>query len=444
MEGSVSPATRVASIEPSLPQAGFGMNRRPTGPWALVALLWFVALLNYLDRQVIFAVFPLLRKELSMSDIELGLLGSAFLWVYGVSSPLAGFLADRWGRRVVILSSLVIWSAVTWATAYAGSVGQLLAARAVMGLSEACYLPAALAMINDVHSDRTRSRASGLHQSGIYFGAAFGGALGGWLGEVFGWRPAFRLLGIVGVAYGAILLVLLRTSERPAAESGGSSMPFASALREVLALPGYGAMLASFGLTSASAWVVYTWMPLYIYERFQLSLLEAGFYATFSIQAASLAGILVGGMVSDRWGARNPRARVRLQAVALIGSAPALFASGVAPSATLLVIALVFFGFGRGAWDCNVMPVLTMVARPELRATAYGMFNFVGNVVGGVAALGAGVMKSALGISSALQVAGVLWLLAGVAVLLIRHPRIAGVSAKNAEDSTPSPDCGRG
>lgn len=173
--------------------------------WLVVALLWVVALLNYLDRQVIFAVFPLLQAELHVSSFQLGLLGTSFLWVYGLLSPLGGYAADRFSRRGVILTSLIAWSAITWLTGHSRTYGQLLAARGLMGISEACYLPAALAMIADYHDGQTRSRATGLHQSGLYAGIALGGAGGGWMGQYYGWRAAFFVLGIAGLIYAAVI-----------------------------------------------------------------------------------------------------------------------------------------------------------------------------------------------------------------------------------------------
>src|ERR1035437_8217872 len=171
---------------------------KPNPIWTLVGLLWFVAALNYLDRQLMYSIFPLLQADLKLSNMELGLLSTSFLWVYALCSPLSGFLADRLGRVPGIVGRLLGWSAVTWATGHAGSTSELQLARALMGLSQAAYLPAALALHNDYHGEKTRSLASGLHQSGIYFGAMIGGAVGGWLGQRYGWRVAFKVLGVLG------------------------------------------------------------------------------------------------------------------------------------------------------------------------------------------------------------------------------------------------------
>jgi MFS family permease len=392
------------------------MSRR-LNPWLLVALLWVVALLNYLDRQVIFSLFPLVGKDLNAGSVELGLTSTVFLWVYGLLSPFAGYLADRFGRARVVLISLLVWSAVTWLTGHAQNITQLLTARALMGISEACYLPAALAMIVEAHSERSRSLATGLHQSGLYAGVVLGGVGGGWMGQHYGWRPVFIILGGVGLAYVTILYFFLRRAGESRAAAAHAPR-FASSMKTLLGLPGFKTVVAAFSLFSFAGWVAYTWLPVFLYEQFRMSLTEAGFFATFFIQAASFAGVVTGGIFADRWSRRSPRARLLTQAVGLAIGAPFLFVIGLTASQVLLILALATYGLGRGFYDANTMPVVSQICAPELRASAYGILNMAACVVGGVAAAMAGWLKTFLGLSVAFELSG-LALVAG-ALLLFR------------------------
>ena len=386
-------------------------------PWLAVALLWVVACLNYLDRQVIFAVFPIIRAEMRVTDFQLGLLSTVFLWVYGFASPFGGYLADRLGRKKVLVLSLGIWTTVTFLTGFVQDFTQLLVARALMGLSEACYLPAALALIADLHQRETRSLATGVHQSGLYAGIALGGAIGGWLGELHGWRAPFLVLGAVGILYVVVLVNGLRADSPSTGQSAAA--PLATAMAEVFHLPGYPGMLAAFTGFAVANWVVYTWLPLYIFERFQLTLASAGFSATFYLQIASFVGILAGGWLADSWTRSNPKARILTQAVGLGAAAPFLFLVGSAGSVMMLVLALIAFGVGKGFYDANTMPVLAQVARPSIRATGYGIFNMVGCVVGGAMAAGAGAMKPVIGLAGAIQLSAVVLLLSALVLVWV-------------------------
>lgn len=389
--------------------------KRVLNPWLLVAALWFVAGLNYLDRQVVFSVFPLLQRELHLSDVELGLLGTAFLWVYAGLSPVCGYVADRFGRRKVIAISLLVWSAVTWATGQARSFQQLMAARGCMGFSEAFYLPAALALISDRHGDRTRSLATGIHISGIYAGLVLGGA-GGWLGQRYGWRFAFGLLGMVGVAYMLVLVPAMAFTPEELPER--RPQLFAS-LRELWRLPGFVTMLAVFMATSFGSWMLFTWLPLYLYERLHVSVAQAGFYTIYP-HVAAICGIVTGGWLADRWSAVSNRGRLMTQALGVIATAPALFLIGSTTSAFVVAIALIVFGFGKGFYDCNTMPVLSQVARGDLRATGYGIFNLGGCFAGGLAAPLAGALKGAVGIGGCLQISSALLVVSAIALTRIR------------------------
>jgi len=393
--------------------------------WLLVAVLWVLACLNYVDRQVIFSLFPLLEKGFGLSGAQLGLLSTAFLWVYAFASPFGGYFADRFGRVRVVLASLAVWSLVTWATGHARTYTELVAARALMGFSEAFYLPAALALIADHHGERTRATATGLHQSGLYAGIVLGGVAGGWMGQRYGWRMPFTVLGVIGVAYAAVLVCALRRASQEAVS--GSRLKMAASLRTVSSLGGFWRLTAAFSAVGLVNWLVYTWLPLYLYERFRLTLASAGFSATFYIQAASFVGILAGGVLGDAFAVRRPRGRIWVQAAGLAAAAPCLFLVGAVHSFALLILALVVYGLGRGIYDSNTMPVLCHIAPDELRSTGYGVFNFMACVVGGVAAALAGFLRSSLGLGVAFQIAALL-LIAAAWLLLTVSSKLPGAT----------------
>lgn len=390
--------------------------------WVVIGLLWMVAVLNYLDRQVIFALFPPIQQDLKLTNTQLGLLSSAFLWVYAFLSPLGGYLADRLGRRKVILSSLIIWSLITWATAYATNFNELLATRALMGVSQAFYLPAALAMVADFHGERTRSLATGLHQSGLYCGIILSGAGGGWVGEQFGWRFVFSVLGMAGIIYSLLIALMLRdaSSESTGLETRGRPAAFLRSVRDIWQSGGFRPFLASAGLAAIAYTIVYTWMPTFLYERFGMSLAEAGFTATFYIQVSSFGGILLGGALADRWSPANPWARVYTMVAGYVAAGPALFLVGSTGSTALLVTGLVLFGIGRGCNDSNVMPAMCQIVPPALRATTYGVYNFTTCLVGGAMAVFAGALKDTAGLGPAIQISAVMLTLSGLLLLRIR------------------------
>lgn len=393
---------------------------KPTrAAWLAVGLLWVVAMLNYLDRQVIFSLFPPIRGEFGVTDAQLGLLGTAFLWVYAAFSPLSGYLADRYDRVRVVLVSLAVWSAVTWLTGHASSFHQLLVARGLMGISEAAYLPAALALIADYHSPKTRSLATGLHQSGLYAGIALGGVVGGYMGEHYGWRSAFNVLGVAGLAYGAFLLFALKRPPEGSREKK-LDVSFSTALGELARSRGFLPLLTANTMGAMAYFIIYAWMPLFLYERYQMSLTNAGFSATFYLQAASAVGILVGGALADRWSRRSPRGRVLTQWIGFSAAGPALFLIASTFSIPLMIAAMIVFGLGRGFFDCNLMPVVCQVTKPQTRATAYGILNLFSTTVGGAMTYAAGAMKATLGLAAALQISAVLLLGAAFVLLLVK------------------------
>ncbi len=367
--------------------------------WLIVALLVPVALLNYLDRQMLASMKYSVMQDIP--DIALeenwGKILALFKWVYALLSPIGGYLADRYSRRRVIAGSLLIWSAVTWATGHVTSYEQLLAARAVMGISEAFYIPAALALIADFHLGPTRSRAIGLHQMGIYAGVILGG-FSGYLADnpTFGWRFAFDVCGIIGVLYAIPLFLMLRNPVRPAGSPTSPRTSPGGALRELLSNGSFILLVLYFTLPALAGWVVRDWMPAILKAEFNIGQGKAGVSATLYWQVAAIAGAIIGGWMADRWMRRTKRGRIFVSAIGMSLIVPAMFGTGYAPQTGHLWVAILFlilFGLGWGFFDSNNMPILCQIARPDLRATGYGIMNLVSISCGGFADWGFGIMR---------------------------------------------------
>ncbi len=372
-------------------------HSRNRAAWIAVGLLWVVALLNYLDRLVITSMREPILVDIPMTEAQFGLLTSVFLWIYGLASPFCGFLADRFSRRTVIFISLLIWSAVTWMTGHMQSYTGLFWARALMGVSEACYLPAALALISDHHRGSTRSLATALHGSGMYAGGALGG-LGGFIAEAYGWRLGFTLLGAIGIGYALLLILFLRDAPRaevPVAGANGSGVRLGTALRELFSRRAFTVLLVLNALVGVSNWAVYGWLPTYLREHFKLGLGTAGLSATAYLQVASFAGILVGGALADRWSRTRPRGRMLVPAIGYAAAAPALFVLGWSDTLAIALAGLVLFGIGRGFYDANTMPILRTLIDERYSATGYGFLNMVGCFAGGAMTYASGALRDA-------------------------------------------------
>ncbi len=333
-----------------------------------------------------------------MSDARFGLLSSVFLWVYGILSPLGGFLADRFKRSSVIIVSLFVWSAVTWLTAHAGTYGELLATRALMGVSEACYMPAALALIADYHRGATRSLATGIHMMGVGLGQSLG-FIGGSLAEKHDWSYAFSLFGALGVGYAFILAVSLRDAPAGAREhypaSGRQAIGFRDALANLFGRPGFLRILAFWGLLGVVSWLIVGWLPTFYKEQLELSQGMAGLYATGYINTMAMLGVLAGGILADRWSRINPRARILVPAIGMCLAAPAVFLASNSAVVTVAVGGFMVYGFTKAFTDANMMPILCMVADQRYRATGYGVLNMCSCMIGGIGLYAGGSLRDA-------------------------------------------------
>jgi MFS family permease len=392
-------------------------------PWLLVAILWGVALLNYLDRQVVFSIFPLLQSDLRATSIELGLCGTLFLLFYGVTSPFAGYAADRCGHGRIILLSLAIWSIASLSAGRAHNMPEMLATRAVMGLSEAFYIPAALGLLIRVHGERSRSLATGIHQTGCYAGIIAGGTLGGLAEHCYSWRTLFAVLGLCGVVYAIVLGIVLRGFGE--ASRSGAKLNFLPLLQS-WALRVYAVVFMVF---SIATWILYTWLPLYLYEHFHMSLVGAGFEATFWLQTMSFAGAFLGGLVSDRLVSRGGSVRMLVQAAGLAIACPFLLVLSSTNSKTVVILALISIGLGRGCFDANTAPIMAQVVGAKRTSSAYGILNCVGCIVAGFTTLAGGWMRENMNFSLIFAAAGVT-LFGGIICLLTLAK--SSVAASNA------------
>ncbi len=370
--------------------------------WLVVGLLFPVALLNYLDRQMIASMKVSVMGELTDigSEENWGHMLASFKWVYAIFSPIGGYIADRFSRKLTICGSLFVWSLITYLTGQVTSFEGLYWARTAMGISEAFYIPAALALIADFHSGGTRSRAIGIHQMGIYCGVMVGG-FAGYAADspAIGWRGAFDITGLAGILYAIPLLFLLKDAPRPlpAEDPAEAYKPSVfSSLRELLTNTSFLLLVLYFTLPAIAGWVVRDWGPAILQQEFNISQGKAGVSAALYWQAAALVAAIGGGWLADKWMRHSPRGRIYTSALGMACIIPALFGVGNAPamgSFALAIASLILFGIGWGFFDCNNMPILSQITRPELRATAYGLMNFVSMMCGGAADWGFGFMR---------------------------------------------------
>ena len=414
------------------PAPGAGARYR----WWVVLMLWAICFCNYADRQAIFSVFPLLEREMHLTAVQLGLLGSAFAWVYGLAAPVAGAIVDRVSRKAAILGGLHAWSIICLATAVSRNFRHLFFFRAAEGLGETFYYPASMSLIGDYHGRDTRSRAMGLHQTSVYVGTIGGGFFAGLIGQYYGWRLSFVVFGGLGVLLGIVLHRFLVEPRRGAAEEHGQILAgppdaarqgfddgpapvgFGTFLRLAVRRPTLLCLMGAFMCANFVAVVLLSWMPKFLYDKFHMGLAMAGLTATIFVQLASMAGAPIGGWLADTWRRRTPRGRLAVQAIGVFGGAPFVALCGLTSSVGVLIVALTAWGFFKGLYDANIFASAFDVIGPEARGRAAGFMNAVGWLAGGGSApvvIGLIAQRESLGLAIAL--ASIVYVAAGILLL---------------------------
>lgn len=358
-------------------------------PWIVVALLWVVALLNYMDRQMLSTMREAMQIDITEleSAINFGRLMAIFLWIYGCVSPFAGAVADRVSRKWLIIGSLGVWSTVTLLMGHCTTFNQIYWLRALMGVSEALYIPAALSLIADYFTGSARSLAVGIHMTGLYLGQAVGG-FGATLAATYSWQQTFHWFGIIGVAYAVVLALFLRDKSRTTAEpealATSKREPIWKSFALIFSNVAFWVILLFFASSSLPGWATKNWLPTLFADSLGIPMSQAGPISTITIAASSFLGVLIGGALSDRWVKKNLKGRVYTSAIGLSLMIPALVFIGIGHGMFSAVAAGVCFGVGYGMFDTNNMPILCQFVSAKHRATAYGLMNMTGVFAGAV------------------------------------------------------------
>lgn len=404
-------------------------------PWLVVGLLWVVALLNYMDRQMLSTMQQNIANDIhALQNAEaFGALMAIFLWVYGISSPFSGAVADRVSRKWLIVGSLGVWSAVTYTMGLCHDFQSLMWLRGIMGISEALYIPSALSLIADYFTGRGRSLAIGLHMTGLYCGQALGG-FGSMVASTWSWQQTFHWFGIIGVAYAIVLIFLLHEKSGrgvaarpvPSGEAQGRKGGKESMLQSfgvVFSTMAFWVILFFFASSSIPGWATKNWLPTLFHDNLDLSMDWAGPMATLTIAVSSFIGVMIGGPISDRWVRSNVRGRIYTSAIGMAMMIPALVFIGLAHNAWLSVLAGLFFGIGYGMFDANNMPILCQFVSSRQRAMAYGLMNSVGVIMGAITTQLLGSFAESVGLGLCFALMGGILLIALALQLTVLRPK---------------------
>ncbi len=382
----------------------------------LVAFMWVAYFLNYADRQAVFAMFPALQPDLGMSDQQLGLVGAVFLWVYAFGCPIAGQLGDRFSKRLLVVLSLIVWSIVTVATGFASSAMMLLSMRAAMGISEALFMPTAIALTANAYVPERRSRAVAALMTAQIAGTVAGSWFGGWMADRGQWRGAFFVLGAVGVLYALPYFMFLR-GVNEAGPPGPAKSRSTLAIAALIKIRTFLLLCIVFPVFVFGLWLLYGWLPAFLHDKFALNQSDAAFNATVFLQGTTAVGLIGGGFLADRMYRRTKAARLWIMVASLLLCAPCLHALGSSDTLGNTRIAAAAFGLFSGLLMGNIFPAAFEVVPSETRASAVGMLNFFGAIMSGFATLFGGLWKQSLGIDRLLTLTATAYAVAAVVLI---------------------------
>jgi predicted MFS family arabinose efflux permease len=401
--------------------------------WSLIGYLWVCYVLNHADRQVVYSLFPALQKEFGYSDAVLGLTGALFLWVYGACSPIAGIVGDRFSKAKLVAGSVVIWSTFTVLSGLSPNGTFLLVCRALLGVSESMFMPAAYALMGAAHGPKTRSRAVGIFGTSQLVGVAVGGSLSGFVAERLHWRVSFWILGGVGILFAwPLWRFLSRMPESFSLNTGAEKARFGTFFG-LLRIPSLRSVALFVAVATFGLFLVYTWLPTFLYDKFHLRMARAAFEASVYPQIGTALGLLTGTTLADRFLRLTQASRFWVIIVALLGAAPCLLLLGASPAIASTRFASMAFGFFSGSIYGNQVPAAFDVVPASLRASTVGVLNLLGAAVSGFAPFLGGLARRTIGVGRLMAFTSAVYAVTGLIVVYATRRHFAGDHARAKE-----------
>jgi MFS family permease len=378
--------------------------------WEVLALLWIAFFLNQADRQVFNVVLPLVKADLQLTDVQVGTIATIFNLVYALLVPVAGYIGDLYSRKWVITLSILFWSAATMFTGMGTGLLSLIILRSVAtGGGEA--------LLASYHKN-TRSLAMSLHQTSYYIGIVLSGLVAGYIGEHWGWRNAFYVFGAVGIIHGIVLIYRLKDKEETIEKKQYTRVKFLEALNVLLKTP------SAIILTIAFSGLIFvlvgylTWTPTYLYEKFNMSITQAGFQSMFYTHLFAFIGVIIAGKLSDKWAKKNPAIRMMMMGIGLLVAVPFIILMGNADTTYLIYLGFAGFGFGRAFFDANTYTVLYEVIPEKFQSTVSGIMLMIGFSVGSLSPIILGYFKPILGLSMGISLLAIVWIFCGIILII--------------------------
>lgn len=383
--------------------------------WQLIIMLWIAYFLNQGDRQIYNVVIPLIKDDLHLTDIQLGLVATVFTITYGCLVPFGGYLGDFLKRKWIVFTSILIFSIGTLCTGFSGGLISLIVLRGITsGGGEAFYYPAATSLISQYHQ-KTRAMAMSIHQTSLYVGIVASGFIAAYIGEHFGWRASFLTFGLGGLLLCILLFFKMDDTPQQVQESRHS---IGYVIKEIFKKKTVWMLCIAFGCMCFVNIGYVTWMSTFYYEKFHLSLSTAGFTSMFFHFSAAFLGVLIGGRLSDKYAFKRKTVRMETEFIGLLLGAPFIFLMGYTSSLYVSYTMLALFGIFRGIYDSNLYAALFDVIEPKLRASSVGIMTAFAFLVGAMAPLALGYIKTHYGLSIGISSLSVFYFIGAIMVLI--------------------------